>query len=286
MCLAAFFNGLAFNTSFSSVFLSGATLLLYPGIVAAPMVIRYAIEKSATRLVAFPLFYEQAANLKSVSLISSDVKFAYSAASRLSSKARTAFYNNHGLSIVDYYGLAETGPVTYEPFGGATSGTGVALPGCGIKSCEGILHVKTPYRATRYLNLPGKFESRLDLDGYLKTSDYAKISEERLFIGERSDGLLNIAGQKFDPSDTAEMLRTIRGVNDVHVFGLENNDGTHEVCAAMECSSEISKHEIRRLLGGKLEKYKIPTQIRYFTEMPRNGAGKLYVQEILNHFAK
>ena len=284
LCLAAFFNGLAFNTSFSSVFLSGATLLLYPGLPAAPMVVRYASENSATRLVAFPIFYQQAATLTSVSLRSSGVTYAYSAASRLQDKTRIAFQEAHGLSIVDYYGLAEVGPVTYEPNGQALIGTGIALPGCDIRIRDGILQVKTPYRASSYLNHPGKLEARIDEDGFLTTEDYARIEDGRLFMTGRADGIINVAGQKFDPSDTIEALRMIPGLKDAFVFGADAGDGTHDVCAVVSCTIEMQQVEIRKMLTDKLEAYKIPSQILVVDEIPRNGAGKPYTSEIRKLF--
>ena len=284
LCLAAFFNGLAFNTCFSSTLLTGGTLLTYPGLPAASPVIRYATQQDATRLIAFPAFYQAAAKPGPVSLKQSRVVSAYSAASRLLDETRLGFQDRHALAIVDYYGLAEAGPVTHEPQGEAMAGNGVPLPGCELRCPDGLLEVKTPYMVSRYLNQPGVFESRMTDDGFLRTQDRATLRDGRLFLTGRADTVIDIGGRKFDPSDTVTCLVNLPGITDAFVFGAQTREGTQEVRAAISGITGLTTQDIRRQMIGHIEGYKIPRRILSMGSIPRNGAGKPYAAAIMKAF--
>jgi acyl-coenzyme A synthetase/AMP-(fatty) acid ligase len=285
LCLAAFFNGLAFNTCFFSTLLAGGTLVIYPGLPAPSQVARYALAQGATRLIAYPAYFERAGAVGVQSLAGGAMIAAYSAASRLPAEARRAFEAHHGLAIADYYGLAEAGPVTFEPHPENATGNGIVLPGCDIRTRDGVLEVRTPWMATRYLNCPGVFEARLTDDGFLRTQDRARIVDGRLNLTGRPDAVIDVGGRKFDPSDTLAALLRLPGIREAQVIGI-GPPGAQEVCAAVCADHPLNLQDLRLRLADLLEPWKIPRRFAQVEDLPRNGAGKLYTSEIEKFFKK
>ncbi len=276
ICLAGFFNGLAFNTSLAATFLSGGLLAIYSGWTSPPQVLRYAATQGATRLVAFPVFYQLLiqSNL-SADQIPSSLAWLYSAASKLAEETRDGVKELYGLSIINYYGIAEAGPVTTEPDPGTSRGNAMALEGCALRVIDGLLEVRTPSMATRYLNRPGELESRLTADGFLRTGDLARIEDGRLFLEGRSEPLLDVGGKKFSAQEVEEALLRLPDIEEAFVFGQPAPDIGTVVCAAIVSHAADGADDVRHQLGALLAQYKIPRKIQRFAALPRNGAGKI-----------
>jgi len=285
LCLASLFNGLAFNTSMTASFVSGATLLLYTGFTAPSPVLRLAARTGATRLIAFPAFYRLLAQSDAASLpLPPGLTRAYSAASQLPAEIRTALAEQRGLAIIDYYGIAETGPVTYEPDPAAAAGNGIALPGCALRLSDGTLEVSTPYGASRYLNQPGVLEARITPDGFYRTADHAELVDGRLTLRGRADTLIDVGGRKFDPDDVVRCLLAADGIDDAVVFGRAREGFGQEICAAVASAEALRPEDIRDRLEGRIERFKLPHRIVVVDKLPRNGAGKLALPAIQSLF--
>lgn len=287
LCLSGFFNGLAFNTSLTACFLSGATLAVYRGWASPGQVMRYARSEGATRLIGFPAFYQLLASSNlSATAIPNSLKRLYSAASRLSDDTRERLWDAYKLTIINYYGIAEAGPVTTETQEGTLHGSGHALDECDIRVRNGKLEVRTPYMATRYLNGPDELECRLTPDGYLLTSDKAHIDDGRLFLTGRVSSALDVGGKKFPASDVTNAIMGLPGVTDAFVFGDEIPDRGTRLCAAISVKTPQDEQGIRAQLAESIARYKIPQSIRILDTMPRNAAGKINAVHIRKMFSQ
>ena len=95
---------------------------------------------------------------------------------------REEFRARFSLDISDYYGIAETGPVTFELDEDYTSGLGKPLPGVELRIAadegadDGEVLVRTESMASGYLNHPGLFEERVDADGFYHSGDRGRIT--------------------------------------------------------------------------------------------------------------
>jgi acyl-CoA synthetase (AMP-forming)/AMP-acid ligase II len=287
VCLSGFFNGLAFNTSLTATFLSGARLSIYRGWASPAQVLRHAAREGATRLVGFPAFYQLLAesDLAQDSVPPSLCAF-YSAASRLSDETRQRLRETRGITVIDYYGIAEAGPVTTERSPGVSQGNGTALESCEIRVRNGMLEVRTPYLATRYLNKPGALESQITPDGFYMTSDAAQIVDGRLFLGPRKQTLLDVGGRKFPASDVRDALMALPGVTDAYVFGEPVPDRGTRVLAAVAAAFPADERSIRADLATRIARYKVPQAIRILKSMPLNEAGKIDAVYLRSLFMK
>jgi acyl-coenzyme A synthetase/AMP-(fatty) acid ligase len=286
LCLAALSNGLAFNTSLLSTFLAGGELHFLKGVPLTRPVANRIAEAGITRLVAFPTLYRNfvAPGGPERSAMAS-LRHAISAGAPLWPDVREEFRSRYGLDISDYYGIAETGPCTFERHADHHAGLGEPLPGVEIRIAPGEegadgedageVLVRTSSMASGYLNHPGMFEARLDADGFYHSGDRGRIAGGRLHLVGRTQDHINVAGRKIDPTEIVAVVSALDGVADAVAFpdeDLNREALVHLVVVASR--EELTRAEITEACRSRLAPYKIPGRISFIAEIPRTGIGK------------
>ncbi|MCX4409547.1 MULTISPECIES: class I adenylate-forming enzyme family protein [unclassified Streptomyces] len=286
LCLAAFSNGLAFNTSLLPVFLAGAQLHLFQGLPTSGRITRAVRRAGATRLIAFPLVYRLLAEATEWDPDAfATVTRAVSAAAVLDPAVRTAFESRYGVPVADYYGVAETGPCTFERDPQHRTGLGSALPGVALRiverpTGEPEVWVRTPSMADRYLNAPGALEERTDSDGFYATGDTGRIDEGRLYITGRISGPINLAGRKVDPVEIEALARGLDGVEDSTCFADHDARGETVLHLVVAGTRHPHRTELIRACRDRLAPYKVPGRISFLPAIPRSAAGKVRLSEL------
>jgi acyl-CoA synthetase (AMP-forming)/AMP-acid ligase II len=278
LCLAALSNGLAFNTSLLSTFLAGGELHFLKGVPLTRPVARRIAESAITRLVAFPTLYRNfvAPGGPDASLMAS-LEHAISAGAPLWPDVREEFRSRYGLDISDYYGIAETGPVTFERDATHHAGLGKSLPGVEIRIAAddgdaGEVLVRTASMASGYLNHPGLFEKRLDADGFYHSGDRGRIVDGRLHLVGRTQDHINVAGRKIDPTEIVAVVRGLDGVEDAVAFADE--DLNREALVHLVVVGELTRTAVTEACRSRLAPWKIPGRISFVGQIPRTGIGK------------
>ncbi|WP_354642983.1 class I adenylate-forming enzyme family protein [Kitasatospora camelliae] len=286
LCLAGFTNGLAFNTSLLPVFLAGAELHLYQGLPTSGGISRAVARAAATRLVAFPLAYRLLATAARPDVAAfATVTRAVSAAAVLDPEVRREFETRYGVRIADYYGIAETGPCTYERDPGRTDGLGSALPGVAVDvvelpTGEREVRVRTASMADDYLNAPGALAERLDAEGYYRTGDLGRLEDGRLFVTGRLGGPINLAGRKIDPAEVERTLLALDGVSDAAVFADTDANGETVLHAALAGAGRIGRTEVLDACRAGLAPFKVPGRVTFLPAIPRSSVGKVRTTEL------
>jgi acyl-CoA synthetase (AMP-forming)/AMP-acid ligase II len=281
LILASIHNGLSFNTSLLSVFLTGGTLLLHEGQLFPSAVARSVERLEATELVAFPFVFEL--------LMSQGPRFApafrrlrraVSSAAKLSDDVAARWDELVGTPIANYYGIAEAGPVTFndgsrDSLGRPILGNEIAIEEdtAGERPGEGRIRVRTPSMASGYVP-DGKAPMHLTPDGFLRTSDrgYLRADGSLVLTGRLGD-VVNIAGMKVDPAEIAESVRTLEGVLDVVVRAEES--ATRTFLAAYVESDVLTPAAVRDYCVRRFTGHKIPQKIRVLAKLPRSASGKV-----------
>jgi acyl-coenzyme A synthetase/AMP-(fatty) acid ligase len=290
LCLATLSNGLAFNTSLFAVLLTGATLAFHPGRLLPSALARTFAATQPTVLVGFPFLFQQLVQAHRRVPIPPTLRLAVSSAARLAPEVHDAWRERSGLSICDYYGLAEVGPCTFNdgdrgsvgrPLGGASiriaDDDGAQLP----PGTQGRIRVKTRSMALGFLDgeLP-RFADDLDADGHYVTKDLGTLLPSgNLVLGGRVGSLVNVAGRKIEPREVENVLRTMPGVRDVVVRG--ETSGAATVLAAYVESDVATRETIVEYSRPRLAHYKIPQLIRVVERLPRSSSGKPSVGRLL-----
>ncbi|HXU46986.1 MAG TPA: class I adenylate-forming enzyme family protein [Thermoanaerobaculia bacterium] len=283
LCLAALSNGLAFNTSLLSSFLAGGELHFLKGAPLTRPVARRIEELGITRLVAFPTLYRNfVAPGGPDRAAMASLEHAISAGAPLWPDVREEFRVRYGLDISDYYGIAETGPCTFERDARHHSGLGVPLPGAEIRIAPGPgdpgtgeILVRTASMASGYLNHPGLFEGRLDADGFYHSGDRGRLVDGRLHLVGRTEDHINVAGRKIDPTEVVAVVSALPGVADAVAF--PDEDLNREVLvhlAVVAGSADLTRAAVAEACRSRLAPYKVPGRISFVPEIPRTGIGK------------
>jgi acyl-CoA synthetase (AMP-forming)/AMP-acid ligase II len=285
LCFAGLYNGLAFNTSLIPSMLAGATLTVPTGLPARGYVSRQLAASRPTVLVAFPAIYDALAESATPLAGVAQLRLSLSSAARLSPDTATTLATRYNVRVSDYYGLAETGPVTLDLDPVPGGGQGRPLPhaeiGFGTEpdhDCE--ILVRTPSMGTRYLNYPGGFEARLTADGFYRSGDEGELRDGRLHLQGRLGKGLNVNGRKISAEEIHQVLLAHPAVRDCHVFALQDEAGQAVLGALLVTGGEIAETELRRHCLERLAPYKAPSRILFTSSIPRSGSGKPQLQRI------
>jgi acyl-CoA synthetase (AMP-forming)/AMP-acid ligase II len=184
-----------------------------------------------------------------------------------------------GVRICDYYGIAEVGPVTFND-STVPGSVGVPLDGVEvvlepIESGGARVLVRTRSMARHFIDghAPALAES-LTADGFLRTRDLGSLdTDSRLRLVGRLGAVVNVAGRKIDPTEVADVLRTLSGVTDVVVRGESGADG--ELLAAYVESTTVDRAAVVEHCRAHLSVYKLPQRVTVLTAFPRTSAGKV-----------
>jgi len=215
------------------------------------------------------------------------LRLAVSSAAPLAPATTRRWQEQTGLGVCNYYGLGETGPVTFND-GTVQGSVGTALPGAeiaiepvsGAPAGAGRVLVRTRSMATRYLDgRPPDLASSLTPDGFYRTSDLGVLdSAGHLRLTGRVGAVVNVAGRKIDPNEVSAVIRSIPGVSDVLVRGEPAADG--ELLAAYIESTTVARQVVVDHCRNLLADYKLPGRIVISAKLPRSSAGKVAAAQL------
>ncbi|MET0763887.1 MAG: class I adenylate-forming enzyme family protein [Blastococcus sp.] len=286
LCFAGLYNGLAFNTSLIPGLLSGATLWLPRAAPSAGYVDRHLRRCVPHVLVGFPALYSGLARREQRVGGLDELRVALSSATRLDPAVASTVAERHGIHIADYYGIAETGPLTVNDTPWVPGQQGRPLDGveirAGTEQPEQIV-VRSPSMGTRYLNHPGAFEQRLTAEGCYRTGDEGVLRDGRLVLRGRASKDLDIGGKKVSRAEVESVLSAHPAVRDAHVLGLTVRTGERVVAALVvadgaargRASNGDLARAVRAHCSERLAAFKTPTVIAVVPEIPRRSTGKV-----------
>ncbi|WP_159944667.1 MULTISPECIES: class I adenylate-forming enzyme family protein [unclassified Nocardiopsis] len=278
LCFAGLFNGLSFNTSLLPSFLTGSELWLSSGLPTAGRVARYLKAARPTRLTAFPPLYESLLLWEESLPGLENLRVSLSSAAPLSTEVAQDLFSRHGIKIHNYYGIAETGPLTFDPSPSAEGGVGYPLPGVSIKTSDtgrgpGEIRVRSSSMGSRYLNFPGELEQKIDSSGYFMSGDEGIIRNGSLFFTGKLGKGINIAGRKIDPTEVSNILSEF-GVAQSFIFAAEQEGRDPDLAAVFTSPEKVDTNALRKHCLTRLSQYKVPQILVQVDEIPKSQLGK------------
>jgi acyl-CoA synthetase (AMP-forming)/AMP-acid ligase II len=280
LCFAGLSNGLAFNTSLVPALLAGSLLKLPGGLPSGGQVARLLAGTNPTRLTGFPALYasllRRSAPVEGLDML----RVALSSGAPLPMRHATALLDRYGLRIANYYAIAETGPLTYDPTPLPDRGQGYPLPGAELLLDGGTAEAPVEILArsasigTRYLNAPGVLEAKLTGDGFYHSGDEGFLHEGRLYLSGRAGKEVNVFGRKVDPREVIQVLRELAEVSDAAVLAFTRRSGDPALGAVVVAEPTASADSLRDHCRGRLAAYKIPERILIVDRLPASSIGK------------
>lgn len=286
LCFAGLYNGLAFNTSLVPGLLVGATLWLPRAQPSAGYVARYLEQAEPHVLVGFPALYAGLSRRPGALAGAGQLRTALSSAARLDPAIASDMQDRHGIAVGDYYGIAETGPLTINDRPWLKGQQGRPLDGVAIRladpEAEGPaeLLVRSTSMGSRYLNYPELLAQRLSPDGYYRTGDRGRLVDGRLELAGRSTAYINVGGKKVSPEQVRQALLEHPGIEDACVLGLALGSGENIVAALVQSPAALTEDGVRSHCRTRLASHLRPTLIRIVAQLPRSGSGKIAAAEV------
>ncbi|MEM9576704.1 MAG: non-ribosomal peptide synthetase [Pseudomonadota bacterium] len=123
-------------------------------------------------------------------------------------------------------------------------------------------------------------------DGWFLTGDMGYLDAEGdLFLTGRAKEMINRGGEKIFPNEVEDALMAHPRVQDAACFALPHATLGEDVACALVVSGEASAQDIRDHLTGRVARHKIPGQILFLPELPRNPVGKTDRQALVSQMA-
>jgi acyl-CoA synthetase (AMP-forming)/AMP-acid ligase II len=152
----------------------------------------------------------------------------------------------------------------------------------------GEISVKGPQLMSTYWNLPEATEKTLQ-NGWLMTGDAAYMDEEGfVFIQDRIKDMIVSGGENVYPAEVESALFEHPAVADAAVIGIPSKQWGESILAflVLRQGETISQDEIVEFCRSRLAGYKIPKDVEFLDEIPRNPSGKVLKKDLREPYWK
>jgi malonyl-CoA/methylmalonyl-CoA synthetase len=185
-----------------------------------------------------------------------------------------------GVSILERYGMTETGMLASNPYAGERrpGAVGFPLPGVEMRLAEanGEIEVRGPNVFAGYLDRPEANEAAFTEDGWFRTGDLGSLDADgALRIVGRAKELVISGGYNVHPQEVEEVLRGHPGIEDAAVVGTPSPEWGERVTAYLVGPEPLPLAVVRGHCGEHLAPYKHPRELYWVAALPRNALGKL-----------
>jgi acyl-CoA synthetase (AMP-forming)/AMP-acid ligase II/uncharacterized protein YndB with AHSA1/START domain len=120
----------------------------------------------------------------------------------------------------------------------------------------------------------------------MATGDVGRFDEGgRLFVEGRDDEMIVSGGENVFPQEVEDLLARHQAVSEVAAIGVEDEDFGQRLRAfvVLEKGKEASEDELKSHVKANLARYKVPREIVFLDELPRNATGKVLKRELKTH---
>jgi len=184
-----------------------------------------------------------------------------------------------GHTLLERYGMTETGMILSNPLHGERRpGTvGTPLPGVEVRLADGEVEVRGPGVFSEYWARPTETRDAFR-DGWFRTGDVAVVEDGAFrLLGRTSTDIIKTGGYKVSALEIEDAARAHAAVADCAVVGLPDEEWGQRVCAFVELQpgAALTLDELRDRLKASLAPYKIPRELRVVAALPRNAMGKV-----------
>jgi len=281
------------------VLLSGSRMLWLPKFDAKQVV---DLLPQATVMMGVPTFYSRllaepdfgAANCRNLRLF-------ISGSAPLLPETFTEFRSRTGHTILERYGMSETGMNTSNPLNGERicGSVGLPLPGVAVRVVDGDgrpcsagtvggIEVKGPNVFAGYWRMPEKTREEFTADGFFKTGDTGEfLPNGYLKIVGRSKDLIITGGLNVYPREIEEKIDALPGVSESAVIGVADADLGEAVTAVVvpKPGEAITEATLIAALKSEIAGFKVPKRVHFVDELPRNAMGKVEKKVLRQRYA-
>ncbi len=217
----------------------------------------------------------------------------------LAAETFNAFRELTGHTILERYGMTETGMNLSNPYAGArvAGSVGTPLPGVCMRIVrveegkgapvdvtpgeEGELLVRGANLFSGYWNAPEKtaesFSHDADGHAWFHTGDLARQETATGYVtllGRRHELIIS-GGFNIYPREIEELLVSYPGVREAAVVGVKHAEWGEVPAAWLVCDGALDAEALVRWCRTQLAAFKVPKTIQVVESLPRNAMGKV-----------
>jgi fatty-acyl-CoA synthase len=121
------------------------------------------------------------------------------------------------------------------------------------------------------------------VDGAMSTGDVGHFDEDgRLFVEGRADDMVVSGGENVYPLEVEELLELHPDVVEVAVVGVADEEFGQRLKAVVVArpGASLTADDVRGYVRARLARYKVPRDVEFVGEIPRNATGKVLRREL------
>jgi fatty-acyl-CoA synthase len=122
------------------------------------------------------------------------------------------------------------------------------------------------------------------IDGLMASGDVGHFDKEgRLFIDGRDDEMIVSGGENVFPAEVEELLARHESIDEAAAVGVDDEKFGQRLKAFVvtKGDAELSEDEVKKYVKDNLANYKVPREVVFVDELPRNQTGKILKRELL-----
>jgi len=216
------------------------------------------------------------------------LRFVTASGSRMRSDALVRFMDHFGDVVHNSYNATEAGQITIavpadlrvapETAGRPVVGTELLLAdedGAPVPTGEvGRILVRSDSQFEGYTS----GDSKQFHETYMVSGDVGRLDEAgRLYVVGRDDEMIVSGGENVYPLEVEETLNHHDAVLETVVVGVEDRDYGQRLAAyvVLQPGADVSVADLKAHVKGELAGYKVPRDVTFLEELPRNASGKV-----------
>jgi len=251
------------------------------------------VERQCTLLMAVPTIHRRLLDVpdaKSFDL--SHVRLITSGSDRLPDEVFKGFQNTFGHTLLERYGMTETGMNCSNPLNDERriGSVGYPLPGVEVRIVEsesreilqdgeiGELEIRGPNVFKGYWGQPGKTTDSFSAGGWFKTGDLGFREEDGyITLCGRSKDLIISGGLNIYPPEVERVLVEHPAVDTCAVIGCPDKEWGERVTAVVVLNrgEAAPGSDLIAFCRERLASYKSPKSVVFQDHLPRNAMGKI-----------
>ena len=218
----------------------------------------------------------------------SSLRIVACSGSALPAPVATAWMDRFGDNLYNLYGSTEVGQATLATPADLRAAPGTAgrtIPGTVVEVVDeqgepvaagesGLIVVGGAGQFTEYTG--GGTRDRVR--SLMSSGDVGHFDADgRLFVTGRADDMIVSGGENVFPLEVEEVLLSHDDVVDVMVVGVSDDEFAQRLAAVVvrRPGGSIDADGVRSLVASRLARHKVPRDVTFVDELPRNTTGKL-----------
>ncbi len=271
---------------------AGATAILLPKFTPQ-LALETMVNRRCTVFMAVPTIHKRLVEFeKSAEYDLSHMRLLTSGSDRLPDDLFTRYQSLFGHTLLERYGMTETGMNLSNPLVGErrVGSVGLPLPGVEARVVDpesdeplpdgevGEVQIRGPHVFKGYWRMAQKSADAFTKDGWLRTGDLGLREPDGYFtLKGRSKDLIITGGLNVYPPEVELVLSELPAVAASAVIGCPDDEWGEQITAVvvLRAGHRLTEAEIIAFCRTKLAAYKAPRRVIFADELPRNALGKV-----------